>query len=381
MRELDPGYTSTADSLDEVTWCRLLDQFGDANIYQTWSYDEVRGGRGKISHLLLKKHDQVIAVAQSRIVRVPVVNAGIAYVRWGPLWQRRDDESDPETFRQAIRALRNEYVGRRGLVLRLYPVLFRESSSGFATILAEEGFSALANERVDRTLLFDLRPPVSDLRANLRPHWHRYLKVAERNGLEIIEGADDHLFEMFVNIYKEMVSRKKFAEPNDIKEFRAIQRQLPAPYKMKIMLCKADDKICAGVVCSAIGNTGIYLFGATSDAGLKKRGSYLLHWRVIEWLKNNGFSTYDLNGIDPVLNPGTYKFKADLCGNNGKDRYFMGRFESSVRGFSHSFVSWGETFRAMRRTLNHKRTTSGPRPAVSDSQPLEGVGVIEERSL
>jgi lipid II:glycine glycyltransferase (peptidoglycan interpeptide bridge formation enzyme) len=367
MRELAPGYSAEVDTLNEVQWYQLLEQFDDANIYQTWSYDEVRCGRNNISHLLLKKNDQVVAVAQSRIVKIPLVRAGIAYVRWGPVWRRRNQESDPETFRQAIRALRNEYVAQRGLVLRLYPALFRDSSSCFTSILADEGFSALSQERVDRTLLLDLQVPVKELRAGLRPHWQRYLKVAEKNGLEIIEGSDDRLFEMFIDIYRQMVSRKKFPEPNDIREFRSIQKRLPDKLKMKIMLCKAGNDVCAGVICSAIGNAGVYLFGATSDAGLKSRGAYLLHWKLIEWLKQNHFVIYDLNGIDPILNPGTYKFKADLCGKNGKDLYFMGRFESSSNGLSHACVSWGEKLRAVRRTLKQSMAARTGRNAASGS--------------
>jgi lipid II:glycine glycyltransferase (peptidoglycan interpeptide bridge formation enzyme) len=354
MRELAPGCVAEVETVNEVEWCQLLEQFDDANIYQTWSYDEVRCGRKNISHLLLKKNDQVVAAAQSRILKVPFVKVGIAYIRWGPVWRRRNEESDPETFRQAIRALRNEYVGRRGLVLRLYPPLFRDSSSCFASILNDEGFSAIGKEKVDRTLLLDLHLPIQELRAGLRPHWHRHLKVAEKNGLEIIEGSDDTLFQMFIDTYKEMVSRKKFPEPNDIREFRAIQQRLPEKFKMKIMLCKAGDKVSAGLICSAVGNTGVYLFGATSDAGLNSRGSYLLHWKLIEWLKQNGFAVYDLNGIDPVVNPGTYKFKADLCGKNGKDLYFMGRFESSKSGFGYSCVAWAERLRAIRRTLRQR---------------------------
>ena len=264
------------DTVNEAKWYLLLEQFDDANIYQTWSYDEVRCGGKNISHLLLKKNDQVVAIAQSRIVKVPLVRAGIAYIRWGPIWRRRNEESDLGIFRQAIRALRNEYVGRRGLVLRLYPALFRDCSSSFASILTDEGFSSLSKEVVDRTLLLDLRPSVAELRAGLRPSRRRDLKAAEKNDLEIIEGSDDGLFGMFIDVYKEMVARKKFAEPNDIGEFRSIQKRLPEKLKMKIMLSKTGDKVSAGLVCSAVGNTGVYLFGATSDAGLKSGASYVL---------------------------------------------------------------------------------------------------------
>ena len=69
---------------------------------------------------------------------------------------------------------------------------------------------------------------------------------------------------------------------------------------MRVMLCRSGGILVAGLVCSAIGTTGIYLFGATSNAGLKSRGTYLLHWKVIEWLRGRGVEQYDLHGIDPV---------------------------------------------------------------------------------
>ena len=305
-----------------------------------------------------------MAVAQSRVVQLPLIRAGIAYVRWGPVWRRRNHPDDPEIFRQAIRALRNEYACRRGLVLRLYPALWQDGSSGFSSILSEEGFSS-CKDSPDRTLLLDLRRPLEELRKGLRPHWHRYLKVAEKNGLEIIEGSDDGLFRMFIKIYREMVGRKRFLEPNNIEEFRLIQDRLPAKFKMKIMICRSGGKECAGLVCSAIGNTGVYLFGATSNAGLKSRGSYLLHWRIITWLRDQGVGTYDLNGINPVTNPGTFKFKSDLCGNNGTNSYFLGRFDAHASGASYYCVAVGDTLRGIYRKARGKVTGRTGRPSRS----------------
>jgi lipid II:glycine glycyltransferase (peptidoglycan interpeptide bridge formation enzyme) len=368
-RELAAGYTADVDAMDELTWYQILEQFDDANIYQTWSYDEVRCGRPNISHLVVRKDGDVVAAAQVRIVKIPLVNLGIAYVRWGPLWRRHRGDVNPETFRQAIRALRNEYACRRGLVVRLYPILFDDGAAWFSAILKEEGFSSCVKESRSRTLLLDLTQPLAALRKGLRPHWHRYLKVAEKNGLVIVEGSDDNLFEMFVEIYKQMIARKRFLEPNDINEFRRIQGRLPDKLKMRVMLCKSGDEVCAGLVCSAIGNTAVYLFGATSDSGLNRRGSYLLHWKLIEWLKQNDFAVYDLNGINPKTNPGTYKFKTDLCGTNGKDVSFLGRFDSWTSVISYAFVASGDGLRGAYRALREKvAARTGPSAAVNEKQ-------------
>jgi len=72
----------------------------------------------------------------------------------------------------------------------------------------------------------------------------------------------------------------------------------------------------AGPVASAMGDSAIYLLGATSDDGLNSRGAYLLQWTLIKWLKEHGVRWYDLGGIDPERNPGVYHFKRGLSGND-----------------------------------------------------------------
>ncbi len=347
MRDLDAGYSVEVDRVDENIWYQLLDQFDDANIYQTWAYGMVRSGQQNISHLEVKKQGRVVAIAQSRIVKVPVIGVGIAYIMWGPLWRLKGDRPNGTVFRQAIRALRNEYAGKRGLLVRLYPALFEEDHAWLLPVLEEEGFVKRKEKGSSRTVLMDLAAPMEELQKGLRPHWQRELKVAAKQQLEVTEGEEDSLFESFIEMYKEMVERKKFQEPNNIYEFREIQRQLPREYRMKLMLCRSSDGICSGLVCSAIGSAAIYLFGATSIVGLKRRGSYLLQWKLIERLKAAHVSQYDLNGINPEANPGTYKFKSDLAGEKGKEVRFLGRFESCENRISSICVNMGEKLRSI----------------------------------
>lgn len=351
MLELDAGYRVEVDEVDEATWYQLLDQFDDANIYQTWAYGSVRSGHRNNSHLLLKRQGRVVAMAQSRIAKAPVVGAGMAYVMWGPIWKLKDERSDPTVLRQAVRALRNEYSVTRGLLVRLYPVLFEEEHGWVLPILEEEGFIRVGDGGRSRTILMDVTPSEDELQERMFPHWRRELKVAAKQDVEITEGQDDDLFEKFIDMYKEMVARKKFQEPNDIREFQDMQRRLPAAFKMHLLLCRSHDGDCAGLICSAIGSTALYLFGATTTVGLKRRGSYLLQWRLLQRLKAAHVSQYDLNGINPETNAGTYKFKRDLAGEKGRAVNFLGRFDSCESRLSLACVTVGEKLRRLRRAL------------------------------
>lgn len=324
---LDDGYTAEFDTVDKHGWYKIIDQFSDSNIYQTWSYDAIRCGEDNISHFTLQMANKIVAAAQARIVRIPVLGLGAAYVRWGPLWQLRNQTADSTVFRMAIRALRNEYVCRRGLILRIFPLLYDDSSNVYLEALQQEGYTPTPEKNIQRTLILDIQPPIEEIRKNFKQKWRNCLNKAERNKLEVIEGCDDSLFADFISIYRELLQRKKFSEPNDINEFRMIQRELPAEFKMRIFLSRSKGSSSAGAIFTAIGDTGVYLFGATNDEGMKNNGSYLFQWKAIQWMKNNGCHYYNLNGINPAVNPGSYHFKAGISGKSGKDVHYLGRFD------------------------------------------------------
>jgi lipid II:glycine glycyltransferase (peptidoglycan interpeptide bridge formation enzyme) len=357
-KDLDPGYASEVDAIDEQTWGNVIQQFDDANIYQTWPYGAVRSGERNIGHLVLRREGEIVAVAQARIARLPLLPVGVAYVQWGPLW-RRDGVEDTVLFRQAIRALRNEFVCKRGLTLRAFPQLFNDGANRCGTILAEEGFTRADSESSNHTILMDLSPSMEELREGMKSHWKRELKAAERNRLEIMTGTGQELFDAFIQMYREMVSRKRFVEPNDIHQFRLIQKRLPEPLKMKIMLCRSGAQLCAGVISSAMGNTAMYLFGATSNAGMKTNGSYLLQWKLIEELKRRKVSLYNLNGVNPTKNPGTYKFKDDLAGSNGRHVGFLGRFDANGNILNSRLIQLIDVMKMTRRP--RKRANSNDR--------------------
>jgi hypothetical protein len=223
--------------------------------------------------------------------------------------------------------LRNEYVCRRGLFLRIFPLAFVGNGGPTAKILAEEQFVPAPNESPQRTILVDIQGPLSDLRKAFDQKWRNCLNHAERNPVAVAQGTADTFFEDFIPLYEQLVARKKFTEPNDINEFQRVQQSLPDAFKMGIFLCTEHGTLTGGAICSALGDTGLYLFGATNDLGLKNKGAYRLQWHALQWLKDQGCKYYNLNGINPSKNPGSYHFKAGLAGKSGRELPYFGRFD------------------------------------------------------
>ena len=296
----------------------MLDLFDDANIYQTFAYGEVRWGKKNLSRLLLKRDGVVLGMAQLRIIRPTPLKFGIAYLRWGPIFERRGRPSDPEVAQLMAAALIAEYVEKRRLFLRVIPNAFIGSPRASAIQTAFSSFTQepLASENTYRTFVLDLAPPLEELRRNLDRKWRNQLTRAEKNNLTVVTGSGLEEYKVFCRIYRQMRQRKTFETTVDEKEFLRIQEELPESHRMRILLCQENGVTVAGMVATAMGDSAIYLLGATSDEGLNAKGAYLLQWNMIQWLKENGTKWYDLGGIDPETNPGVYHFKKGFSGSD-----------------------------------------------------------------
>ena len=211
-------------------------------------------------------------------------------------------------------------------------------------------------------MVVNLAPTLEELRKALDQKWRNQLNRAEKNGLAILEGRGAEHYEMFLKLYQEMWNRKKFDTTVDVGEFGRILRELAGGIQVQDPDLPGQRRGGQRLVCSVVGNMGIYLLGATSEAGLNSKGAYLLQWNMIQWLKENGFKYYDLGGIDPDRNPGVYHFKR---GFSGDDVTRLPAFECCQDSLSYLVMKGADLtkgglralwLRAI-RNLNHKPIT------------------------
>ncbi len=314
----DSEWQAQVDRWTPDEWSQMLDLFNDANLYQTWSYGQVRWGRKSLSHLILKRAGEVVGMAQLRIVRPTRFNFGMAYLRWGPLCERRGRPLDSEAVMRMADALEDDYVRKRKLFLRILPNAFLGSPRAAVIQSAFCGFDLepAVSDNTYRTFLLDLAPGLEELRKRLDKKWRNQLSRAEKNNLKVVAGSGSAEYRTFCLIYNEMRKRKAFETTVDVEEFGRIQEDLADPHRMRILICEDRNVPVAGLVASAMGDSAIYVLGATSDDGLNSKGAYLLQWALIQWLKERGFRWYDLGGIDAERNPGVYHFKSGLSASD-----------------------------------------------------------------
>lgn len=325
---LDSGYSSEVDNVSRQEWSNILIQFDDASIYQTCEYGVTHWVEKNLSHLILKKDDNIVAITQIRLFKIPVIKGGIAYVRWGPLWKLKNSDYDFNIFQNILRALYREYVINRGLSLKIFPRIFKEDdiSKEIKYLFLKESFKFTPDPH--RTMLFPLFHPIETLRKGLDRRWRQKLVKSEKENLKLTTGAGDDLFNIGLSIYQKMLKRKQFTPLIEIEKFFTIQRILPETLKLKISLCYDKGEPVAFIIWSQIGTTAVALFAGTTDKALNSYASFFSWWKLFEHLKENGCQWVDLGGINPERNPGSYRFKAGICKNIGKEVSFLGQFEA-----------------------------------------------------
>ncbi|HEX2868559.1 MAG TPA: peptidoglycan bridge formation glycyltransferase FemA/FemB family protein [Ignavibacteriales bacterium] len=347
INEASQSFSVEKDGAEEKEWESYLDLFEDASLYQSWSYGRNFPGGRLMSHIVLRKNGEVRAVAQARILTIPLLQRGISYVFMGPLWKRKGFSPDKRILSEMLRVLNNEYVKRRKLLLRVVPVGF-DAEEGIEEIFNCAHYRKNESYIPQRTLIVDLEPSVQEIRSRFHHKWRNRLNVAERNGLEVFQGTSENLFRMFKRLYEELLQMKEIPVHSDIENFIKIQGNLPQRHKMHVLICQSNGRAVAGLVGSLIGNTGICLLSAANSEGRELLGTYLLQWELLRWLKEQGAKSYDLGGIDPEKNPGGYRFKAGL---SGRDVRFPGQFESCWSMSSRIIVNTGEYLRRRKKKL------------------------------
>jgi lipid II:glycine glycyltransferase (peptidoglycan interpeptide bridge formation enzyme) len=139
-----------------------------------------------------------------------------------------------------------------------------------------------------------------------------------------------------------MVQRKKYSRyVADSKLLTAVQNDLPSDLKMRVFLGSHNNKAIGAIALSSIGDTAMPIISAITQESIDKKlyVSYLLHWKMIIWLKENGLKYLDLRGYSPKGYRGPSFFKEGL---RGEDFRFMGTYEAIGSHASKIMVRFGE---------------------------------------
>ena len=162
------------------------------------------------------------------------------------------------------------------------------------------------------------------------PHW--ILRGRVSRGREWKDANPDEV----LSVYLAMQTLKGLEEQHSREEIEQLLKTL----KQQTVLYRCDDEkgdLLSLLGCLVLDNKACALFWATNEKGRKLHASYAIFWTLVQHCKRIGITAYDLAGIDPVANPGVYRFKR---ASGATPIEFLGEWDWASQSWLRWFGNW-----------------------------------------
>lgn len=175
--------------------------------------------------------------------------------------------------------------------------------------------SFVGRRTIQRTIWLDLKQGKDALWGQLNKQWRYGVGRAARFGV-VVERADDHeTVAEFFDLCVRVSQKKGFQLPASLPLMqRLLELGADGPVQALLFVARFEGRLGSGVFVLRCGSSLHYVWGGTDRQFSKQRVAEATQWAVVEWALQQGCTLYDLEGIDPVANPGTYHFKKKMGG-------------------------------------------------------------------
>jgi GNAT acetyltransferase-like protein len=259
-----------------------------------------------------------------------------------PIWMIRVEERRLPLIGWVGWAPRGPTTTRGGGIDMTGDCVARLRGQGMRLLVIDPWREASPQGDSPRTIWIDLTRGRDVLMGGLDKDWRYGVGRAARLGVRIAEETDDSAVERFYALCRAVSQRKGFDLPASL----ALMQALMLPGKSRgaeatLLVARVGDKIAAGSFLIRCGRSAHYFWGATDRAFSHQRAGEAVQWASIEWALDRHCERYDLEGVDPKRNPGTYAFKKKL---GGREVVLTGKqyFPSTSVGRA---IAWVEAFR------------------------------------
>jgi hypothetical protein len=204
------------------------------------------------------------------------------------------------------------------------------TASAFAEFrgrLKERGFSLLVTDRWQprgaasqeqtsgaQTIWLDLTGGRDAVWAGVHKGWRYDVRNAKRLGVETETSHAKQDIETFHALCREVSKLKKFNMSVSLAMITDLLRHRSEQIEAVLLIAKIRGEFAGGAVILRCGTSAHYFWGASDRRFRKECIGQAVQWAAVEWAVSSGCTLYDLEGIDPVANPGTFAFKSRMGG-------------------------------------------------------------------
>ena len=289
---------SEISSPDEyVAWDTFVAQHVEGSFAQLSGWASLKQQFEWQPHILVVRAGDKVVAGALMMDRV-LLGKKLSYVPYGPLVDAAVDEAWPLLLDGLTRESRNS------VALRLEPheKLQEGKRARLQEVLEQSGFRHVDKFlQPEATLLLDLNQSEDELLAGMRQTTRRYIRQAERAGLEVVIDTTGDRLSDFYTALQEVNQRRQFGVHTleyYTKAWEALEGgKLVQPY---LLMVQKGGKVLGSYFVVRVGDKSWELYGGVNEEGMQLKANYLLKWQSILRMKRDGVTVYDQWGVAPI---------------------------------------------------------------------------------
>ena len=220
----------------------------------------------------------------------------VAYVPRGPLFA--DDTASNALLLAALDRLARR---ARAVFLRIEPNVLEndQHADQLHSDLLLHGFRPAPPLQPHTSLHLDLAPEPERLLAAMSKGHRADIRRAERENVSVRVGNTQADLAAFYAIMEQTGKRAEFGI-HSLEYYQAAWEQFrhtPQGECARLLLAERDGSTLAAFLVFAWAGAGLYLYGGSTEQGLKLGANHALQWRALQWARERGCRVYDFWGV------------------------------------------------------------------------------------
>jgi len=281
-------------------WEDFILQNKKATFLHSWNWGEFNKNTGeKIWRVgVFDSRDEAMPrlIAVALIIKVKAKRGSFLFVPQGPIISQKSKIKSQKLSGEVFNYLKN--LGKKEKVgfIRISPIT--ENTSENLNIFKQAGFrnAPIHMMHPEITWLLDITKSEEDILKGMRKTHRNLIRRAVKDGVEIIQSADEKYLKIFYDIHMETVRRHKFT-PFSYDYLKSEVEAFKNNNQISIFSARYKNKIISSAVIVFYGNQAFYHHGSSLSEYNKIPSSYLILWEAIKEAKKRNKETFNFYGI------------------------------------------------------------------------------------
>lgn len=296
-------YSVTETSIDELDireWEDLMLKSEVCDAFQTYEWAQVLKNSFGVHPYFLIVRRRGDLVGGAMYLKKKMFGIFDCYeVRGGPLFTNGNELPVTETVVKTLEGKRRKsaYV-----LFMPYPIINLSLRGVFET--------ANYHPILFRTLIIDLDKPLDHVWKALDKDARRGVRKAEKLGVEAAVASTKREWEEYYKLQVIHSTGRHYTPEPYI--FYEEMYKLHRKNRCRLFVARLENQIIAGVLCLVLRKHLVGIRSASRSDFLKYQPNNAVHWKSIEWAKENGVKIYDWDGLpleETDYLRGVYKYK------------------------------------------------------------------------